>query len=284
MNWIELSNPVALWWLFLASTSALNISLWLYTWRKYQKPGFPGERGIMGTNALIWYSAVYVFGCAYRSILPKADVQRICLFDTWFSSVFLGRSVATFAELAFVIQWAIAIRIFNRDLRDPIAEKISTIIIPLIALAECFSWYAVITTNYIGNTFEESLWGISFFLVWIALIRLFLRSSGIARKVIGISLPFVAAYVIYMATVDVPMYFTRWQADLAAGKQFLGLWQGLVDLNTRWVVTHNPADWQGEMLWMAMYFSLAVWGSIALCYLPFLSKTNANPHPQNKSL
>ncbi len=39
--------------------------------------------------------AAYVFGCAFRSVLPRADVQRICLFDTWLSSVVVGRSVAT---------------------------------------------------------------------------------------------------------------------------------------------------------------------------------------------
>ena len=51
--------------------------------------------------------AAYVFGCAFRSVLPRADVQRICLFDTWLSSVLVGRSVATVAEVCFVAQWAI---------------------------------------------------------------------------------------------------------------------------------------------------------------------------------
>ena len=36
-----------------------------------------------------------------------ADVQRICLFDTWLSSVVVGRSVATVAEICFAAQWAI---------------------------------------------------------------------------------------------------------------------------------------------------------------------------------
>ena len=51
--------------------------------------------------------AAYVFGCAFRSVLPRADVQRICLFDTWLSSVFVGRSVATVAEVCFAAQWMI---------------------------------------------------------------------------------------------------------------------------------------------------------------------------------
>ena len=59
---------------------------------------------------MVLLCAAYVFGCAFRSILPRADVQRIALFDTWLSSVFVGRSVATIAEVCFVIQWAIVLR------------------------------------------------------------------------------------------------------------------------------------------------------------------------------
>jgi hypothetical protein len=30
-------------------------------------------------------------------------------------------------------------------------------------------------------------------------------------------------------------------------------------------VTHDIAEWKEEMAWMALYFSLAVWSSLALC-------------------
>jgi hypothetical protein len=30
-------------------------------------------------------------------------------------------------------------------------------------------------------------------------------------------------------------------------------------------VTHDPAEWKGEIAWMSLYFSLAVWASLALC-------------------
>ena len=56
---------------------------------------------------MLFLCAAYVFGCAFRSFLPRADVQRICLFDTWLSSVVVGRTVATVAEVCFVAQWAI---------------------------------------------------------------------------------------------------------------------------------------------------------------------------------
>jgi len=60
------------------------------------------------------------------------------------------------------------------------------------------------------------------------------------------------------------MYFVRWRADLTAHREFLGLFAGLHDVATRWVVTHDIARWDGEIAWMSLYFSAAVWTSLLL--------------------
>jgi hypothetical protein len=31
------------------------------------------------------------------------------------------------------------------------------------------------------------------------------------------------------------------------------------------VVTHDLAEWRQEIAWMSLYFSMAVWASLALC-------------------
>jgi len=36
-------------------------------------------------------------------------------------------------------------------------------------------------------------------------------------------------------------------------------------VSTRWVVTHDLAEWKDEIAWMSLYFSAAVWASLALC-------------------
>src|SRR5206468_9257647 len=41
--------------------------------------------------------------------------------------------------------------------------------------------------------------------------------------------------------------------------------EGLRDASTRWVVTHDLAEWRDEIAWMSLYFSAAVWASLALC-------------------
>jgi len=59
--------------------------------------------------------------------------------------------------------------------------------------------------------------------------------------------------------VDVPMYFERWQADAASGKELLGLIAGLQDAGARWNCHSQPRALGGEITWMTLYFSLAVW-------------------------
>ncbi len=73
----------------------------------------------------------------------------------------------------------------------------------------------MISTNFFGNVLENSLWTVTFFLIAIALVRLFFSFRGIAQIAIAAAAAGVAAYVMFMATVDVPMYFARWQAELA---------------------------------------------------------------------
>jgi hypothetical protein len=122
----------------------------------------------------------------------------------------------------------------------------------------------VITTDFLGNVVENSLWTVTFVLIGVALLRLLPRFRGVAQFAIAAVIFGTAGYVFFMCTVDVPMYVVRWQADLAHGKEFFGLTSGLHDLATRWVVTHDIARWQDEIPWMSLYFSMAVWTSLAL--------------------
>jgi hypothetical protein len=260
VDWLAWSNPVSIWWGFLLVISGINITLWLALNRYLRKL-------MLRFELIVLLSAAYVFGCAFRAILPRADVQRICLFDTWLSSVFVGRSVATIAEICFVAQWAIVLRYLAGSAQSGTVRSISSVIVPLIVLAEGCSWYAVITTNYLGNTLENTLWALTFLLIAAGLLLLLNKFAGTVRLAIAAALLGVLGYVAFMFIVDVPMYFDRWQADMTSGKQLLGLVAGLYDAGTRWVVTHEITLWHDEIAWMSLYFSVAVWTSLALCSL-----------------
>lgn len=143
--------------------------------------------------------------------------------------------------------------------------RIGRMIVPLILIAEICSWYAVISTNYLGNSLEESLWTVTYTLIGLALFLLSRQIMGPLKWAARAGVFGCVLYVGFMATVDVPMYVQRWQGDIVAGKDYLDFWQGIYDFNKRWIVTYSMEDWRTEVPWMSLYFSVAVWVSVALC-------------------
>jgi hypothetical protein len=139
------------------------------------------------------------------------------------------------------------------------------VIVPLILIAECFSWHAVLTRNYLCHAIENSIWAVSFFIVAAALCRLLPEFDGIVRWGLVAAIVGVAGYLAFLATIDVPMYLARWRIDVANGNGGLRPLDGLRDVSIRWVVTRDMAEWRDEIPWMSLYFTAAVWGSLALC-------------------
>src|SRR5262245_50405400 len=89
-----LSPGVLVWWSALCAVSVLNIWGWRLSAAALGRRKAAAEPAVyLFQRRQLVLSAVYVFGCAFRSIWPRADVQRIGLFDSWVSSVLVGRSV-----------------------------------------------------------------------------------------------------------------------------------------------------------------------------------------------
>ncbi len=259
------SNPLAWWWGFLGLVSGANIAVWFLLYRYLQEPRTDSLGSASDLQLMLFLSAAYVSGCAFRSFLPRADVQRICLFDTWLSSVTVGRSVATVAEICFAAQWAIILHQLGTMTGADTTLSAAWVIVPLILIAECFSWYAVLTKNYLGNAIENSIWAVSFFIIAIGICRLLPEFEGRVGVVLVIAIIGIAGYLVFLATIDVPMYLTRWQAERADRIGPLSPLEGLRDASFRWIVTHDIAQWKDEIAWMSLYFSAAVWASLALC-------------------
>jgi hypothetical protein len=249
----------------LTLVSGVNVAAWVLMYRQLHDVGSSGR--VPGMEIMLLLSAAYVFGCAFRSLLPRADVQRICLFDTWLSSVAVGRSVATVAEVCFAAQWTMILLQLGTMTDATTAVNAAWVIVPLILVAECFSWYAVVTTNYLFNAIENSLWAVAFFIAGIGLCRLMPEFDGAVRLVLAVTSVGIAVYLAFLMTVDVPMYLKRWRADVALGNRLLQPLEGLRDVSTRWIVTHDLSEWKEEIAWMSLYFSAAVWASLGLCVL-----------------
>jgi hypothetical protein len=259
------------WWLFLCAVSGINILVWsLSTAALARASTRLSAEAYASRRWQLWLSAGFALGCAFRSVLPVYDVPRLCLFDSWLCSVIVGRSVATFAELCFAAQWALVLREYARTTGSRVAHAAGAAAVPLIVIAETFSWYSVLTTSNLGHVVEESLWGLCGLLLAVSLIAMWRHFDRVLRPRLALWCAASLVYVGYMFLIDVPMYWSRWVADEANGRSYLSIAHGLRDISERWVVSHHWADWQSELVWMSLYFSVGVWVSISLIHAPVL--------------
>lgn len=264
------------WWLALCSAAAVNILIWTWSAQRllFRAPSWPPDHLSMRRRLLL-LSAGYVAGCAFRSLLPMVDVERMCLHHTWLSQIAVGRTVATIAELCFAMQWALLLREGGVVCKP--AYFASRLIVPLIAVAELFSWGAVITSNYLLHAIENSLWTVAAALALAGFLSLRRNAAAATARFLNAASLCAGTYILFMASVDVPMYLSRWQQTGAAGDGSLPLAEGLRTLFAHCKVVHEWNAWREDIPWLTLYFTVAVWISIALAHAPSLKPTLNSP-------
>ncbi len=259
-----ISDRVAWWHASLRAIAVLNIALWSLTAFAVARAPPPIHAGAATIPCLqLLLSAGYVAGCAYRSFLPVVDIPRLVLVDSRLSSVLVGRSVATVAELCFAAQWAFLLHRIASLSGSPFAEAVALALLPLIVLAEGCSWYAVLSTRQRAHAVENSLWGLSAALLVAAMLVIGTQQfPALSASVIAGGTLYAAFIFLY----DVPMYWSRWRADQAQRRGYPSLADGWIDVRRRWTVSRRWEDWKDEVPWMSLYFTFGVWSSIAVVY------------------
>lgn len=232
------------WWKLLSLAGAVNIALWGYSWQYAAAERRP----------LFWLAGIYVLGCALRSFLPMIDVPRLCLHRTPISRIFVGRSVATVAELAFAAQWALL-------LHEAGARHAAAVVLGLIFIAEILSWLAVLTTNDLFHAAENALWTLT-----AAIAVGFLATRSVPRELMLAAWGGAAAYVAFMLAYVVPMYVKRWRT----GNRSLALAEGLRSTLAPCRVERDWRLWWRDALWLTPYFTICVWFSLSLAFVPKL--------------
>ena len=172
-----------------------------------------------------YLSFIYTLVCAYRSIFPRVDLERNVLIDKSVSSIFLGRTCSTIAEIAFAIQ---------------VSNFFSCNIVYIIILAQMFCWLSVLTLNPLWHIIEESFWMVSACYIGISNIT---------------NLPYTTLYVAYMIIEDIPMYIQKYREW---DGRYLHITEGLrnsIHVRNRKVSWNY---WKDEATWMSLYFSVGV--------------------------
>ncbi len=252
-------RPVLWWWSFLFVASVGNLVLWVVIARELHglSDGYVAQQLVL--------SGIFAAACAFRSILPRVDLERQCLWNSPLSSIFVGRSVATVAELAFAGQCALLIAKLSALTGNTSLQVVGWSIVPLIVLAQLFCWYAVISLNHLGHAIEEILWSVLVFLVALSLGLTLGQMPADSRILSSLGMVACAGAALLMLAVDVPMYLARWRHAKRNGVRYLSLTEGLRDALQRRRIAHRWSEWRPEVPWMSLYFTVGVW--LSLCFV-----------------
>jgi hypothetical protein len=253
-----IDRRLSLWLGSLAALAAFNVGLWIWIARSVSLRTPYAE-----TQLLL--SGVYVGVCGFRSLFPRVDLERVCLWDTWLSAIVLGRTAATIAELCFALQCGLFLQRLS-DIADmPVLAAVAQAFVPLAIVAEVVCWYAVLSLNHIGHAIEESLWALLMLILSVASGTAALGAQGLLRVML------IAGFLVYgvgaglTLAFDVTMYVRRWR--LKAAGLYLTLASGLRDSQRRRHPTVAWDVWREEVPWMTLYFSIGVWTSLAMVLL-----------------
>lgn len=251
-----------LWWRLLCLAAIANIGVWLWAFVTVaDTQGFPQVQLVL--------SGIYVFVCAFRSFYPRIDLERYCLIDSPWSSILLGRSMATLAEISFSIQIALCVYFLGIHIGSTWIITIAYVIVPVIVLAQISCWYATLTLNHLWHGVEEMLWVIMLMLAAASCLQGYFVLDGIPQllMLVGIISSIAAAGV--MLLVDIPMYIERCQQHAGKDIQYLGFVEGVRDAMQRRKKTGKWRVWKSEVLWISSYFTVGVWLSIAMIFVKF---------------
>ena len=86
---------------------------------------------------------VLFFVSAYRCLFPVSYTKNIVLHDSFFSSIFLTRLLATFVEVAYIYQFSYVLRIINEG-QIPIIDLLSWLMVFQVVISQFFVWGAIL--------------------------------------------------------------------------------------------------------------------------------------------
>ena len=249
------------WWRALRAIAVLNVSLWLAVLQ------FAPIHGVQAHLHLA-LSGVYVLVCAYRSLFPRVDLERLVVIDTPLSSIFLGRTAATIAEICFAFQLGLLVHQLGAHAGLPAVQKAAWAIPLFMVIAQCFCWHSVLTLNHITQAVESSLWAAGFSWMAILLGVIAFNTGGWVHVVALVGIVGATGFVAYVLGVDVPMYCRRYREGRARGLVYMRLDEGACDAWHRRVPSGSWVAWKADAMWLTPYFSFGVWASIAMVCVP----------------
>jgi hypothetical protein len=218
-------------------------------------------------------AVIFTCVCAYRSVLPRIDVPRVCFFDTFLNWTLFGRMAATVAEVCWAIQMGLVTRRlalcleYNGAIGRALSKRVQWAGISVIVaacVAECNSWTNLTMEDDLFSVIEQALWAWLFIVTGLGMAAALKHWRGHPRAWTAFIVVAVGSGL-EQGFEAFGLYLPRFRDERAdPAYQFQTFWAGLQKLAECARTTQSIVDWADDAPWMSGYFSLGVWTSIWL--------------------
>jgi len=211
-------------------------------------------------------------GTVYRCTFPVVWEARPhgCMFATpgmllgseMFDQVCAQVAECTFAMLVSM-QVALGLSCIGAEVCSKVAGR-AFWAVWLVARPCC--WLGVTTDNKLFHVFEEGVWSVfaAVLLSAIAASAPWRQQRSHVRRILALAMIGLLAYLWFMVTVDVPMYYYDWRADVATGFKPGTVEAGLAEMMQCDAVVQDYATWREGIPWQTGYFGFLPLVAISL--------------------
>ena len=218
---------------------------------------------------------VLFFVSAYRCLFPVSYTKNIVLHDSFFSSIFLTRLLATFVEVAYIYQFSYVLRIINEG-QIPIIDLLSWLMVFQVVISQFFVWGAILLQTEKYYFYEEFGWAIIFILNTVTSIVLYLCLDNLGKYeiLLQINIIFGSLYLPWQLIHLRKIRARIKNQDLISGHKLNLTWKLLLEGLRKSLRVKNKTDdseaWGGTvgMIWMISY-----WASIIPVWIYFIVYT-----------
>jgi hypothetical protein len=113
---------------------------------------------------------------AYRCLFPVRYEHNVVFHDSISSSIFLTRLLATFAEVAYIVQFSHVLRVLDTE-HVAFVSALSWLMVALVVISQVLVWGALLTGRLALYFYEELGWALIFAANTVASAYLCLRAD-----------------------------------------------------------------------------------------------------------
>ena len=212
---------------------------------------------------LLLPAQIFFFVSAFRCLFPTRYTNYSVLHDSFFSSIFITRIFATFAEVTYIYLFSYNLRLLNYN-QVHLVDILSWIMVLQVIVSQVFVWSAILTEKHKYYFYEEAGWFIIFIINTFSSIFLLFNIEIIDDKILLIQLN-IAFGIFYLPwqLIHLKSIQSRFKNNDDLNEidvMKISLMQGLKKSIQKKYITTESDDWGGliGMMWMVGYWATII--------------------------